>query len=158
KAQVYVSGRWDMTKEMTNSQTTDTYREDVFGDVWLQLGTKIPLHSISKGTAVAAGLRTLLSVSEESQAHGYYVQAGATAGAEQKIPLRGESAAGLNEFTFPLSGWYNPPFPQATTPVAGFFGSPRQDSDGRSFISDQVRGSTLVNHSLMASGGAKLAL
>jgi hypothetical protein len=158
KAQVFLSGRWDMTKEMTNNQSTTYYREDLFGDVWLNFGTKVPLHSITQGTSVMAGLRTLWPVSKESQANGYYVQGGVTGGLEQKVPLRGESASYLNSVTFMAAAWYNHPFSRATTPTSGGFQYVRQDTDGRSFVSDQIRGSTLVNHQLNLTGEGRLAI
>jgi hypothetical protein len=156
KPQFYVSGRWDMTKELTNNQPTDNYREDVFGDVWLNAIYQQPLLGISKGTSFTIGPQFLLPVSKESQANGYYVQAGITTGLKQVLELNGESASALNNLTLKVGAWYNHPFSQATTPVAPFFGYTRQDTEGRTFISDQVRGSTLTNHSLLTSAVAAL--
>ena len=148
---VYVSGRLDYYKEFTNSNQTTKYREDVIGDVWADLvySTKVP--AISKYTKAAIGARIKLPTSKESQDQGVIVQGGATASVKQGIPIRGESAKVLNDAHVGLSFWYNHPFTQATTGTNGSLNYTRQDTDGRSFISDQLSGSMLTNHTLVTA-------
>jgi hypothetical protein len=149
--QVYVRARFDYYKELTNSSQTTDYREDVLGDTWLDLvyDTKVP--SISKGTKVSAGLRLLLPTSKISQDSGIYVQAGMTAGIKQTFTLNGPSARAWNDVHLALSAWYNHPFSRATTPTNESLDYTREDTGGRSFVSDQLRGATLVNHQLVST-------
>jgi hypothetical protein len=154
-----LSSRMDYYKELTNSDNGRTnYREDIFGDIWLNAAYTSAIPATSKNTRGSVGVRTLFPTSKESQANGYYVQAGLTASGEQKVPLKGGSASFLNSAKFGVGAWYNHPFSRATTPVSDSFSYTRQDTEGRSFVSDQVRGSTLVNHSLMTNAGATLQI
>ena len=144
-----VQFRFDYYKEFTNSEQTTKYRQDVFGDIWSDLIYSTPVPAISKNLRVSAGLRALWPTSKESQASGIYITGGLTAGANYKIPLRGESAKYLNSAHVATNLAYTHPFSQATTPVDTSFIYTRQDAEGRSFLSNQVRGGTLTNHQLL---------
>jgi hypothetical protein len=146
-----VRGRFDYTKELTNSQATTYYREDVFGDIWTDFVYSSPLDALWPGTKVNAGVRTQWPTSKASQANGTYVTLGALAGAVHKFEIRGEDAPSFNNFHAGLSFTYLHPFTNATTPTSyGDFQYIRQDvgDDNRSIISDQIQGLTLVDHSL----------
>ncbi len=146
-----VRGRFDYTKELTNSQTTTYYREDVFGDIWTDLVYSSPVDTLWPGTKVNAGVRAQWPTSKASQANGTYVTLGALAGAVHKFEIRGEDAPSFNNFHVGLSVTYLHPFTNATTPTSyGDFQYTRQDvgDDNRSIISDQIQGLTLVDHSL----------
>lgn len=145
---VYVWLRADYYKELTNSGATTQYRDDVFGDVWTNAVYETTLGARSR-TKVNLGIRALLPTSKESRANGVYVTAGLTSGISQRIPLR-EGSDWLDHARFGVSAAYTHPFSRATTATSlGGFGYVRQDTDGRSFVSDQLRGTTLVNHQLM---------
>lgn len=154
---VYVWGRFDYYKELTNNQPTTDYREDVFGDIWTSAGYEAFVDA-KKRTKLDAGVRMLWPTSKQSQADGIYVNAGLTGAATHRIPLRPKSDW-FGEARVGVSGWYTHPFARATTPSSyGGFGYVRQDVEGRSFVSDQLRGQTLVNHQLtfIASGGVDI--
>jgi hypothetical protein len=147
-----VRGRFDYTKELTNDQTTTYYREDVFGDIWTDLVYSSALDTLWPGTKVSVGVRALWPTSKASQANGTYVTLGALAGAVHKFEIRGEEAPTFNNFHVGLSFTYLHPFSNATTPTSyGDFQYTRQDvgDDNRSIISDQISGTTLVDHSLL---------
>lgn len=147
---LYAWARLDLTKELTNSQETNKYREDVFGDIWLNLIYKTPVPAISKNTKMSAGVRALLPTSKESQANGTYVNPGVLAGIEQTIPINGDGAKFLNEARLGLSAVYNHPFTRATTAADPTLNYERESIDGRTFVSDQVTGLPLVNHQITA--------
>jgi hypothetical protein len=154
-----VQARIDYYKELTNSQNTTYYREDVFGDIWTDLIYATPLAKEGrwKNTKVSAGLRALWPTSKQSQANGTYVTVGLTAGVSQKIPIRGDDAKVLNSARVGLSFAYLHAFTQATTATNyGSFSYP-SESVGDSglgsasytlFTTDQLTGQTLVNHTL----------
>ena len=142
-------GRFDYYKEFTNSGETAKYRQDVFGDIWTDLVYSTPVPAISKNLKVSAGIRALWPTSKESQGNGVFVTGGLTSGANYKINLKGETAKFLNDAHVAVSVAYGHPFSRATTPTESSFGYTRQDTEGRSFVSDQLRGGTLTNHSLL---------
>jgi hypothetical protein len=142
-------GRFDYTKELTNSQATTLYREDVFGDIWTDLVYGAKLDRLWRGTKASAGLRALWPTSKVSEAAGTYVTLGVTGGATHQFEIRGEDAPVLNDAHVGLTFAYMHPFTTATTPTSyGGFAYQRQDVDGLSFVSDQIVGETLVNHTL----------
>jgi hypothetical protein len=146
-----VRGRFDYTKELTNNQATTYYREDVFGDIWTDLVYSTKLDRWWPGSKANAGVRALWPTSKASQANGTYVTLGARGGAEHKFEIRGEDAAALNDFHVGVSFSYLHPFTSATTPTSyGGFAYARQDVDEHSFISDQLTGQTLAEHTFWA--------
>ncbi len=154
-----VQARFDYYKELTNSQDTTYYREDVFGDIWTDLIYATPLAKEGrwKNTKVSAGLRALWPTSKQSQANGTYVTVGLTAGVSQKIPINGDDAKVMNSARVGLSFAYLHAFTQATTATNyGSFSYP-SESVGDSglgqasytlFTTDQLTGQTLVDHTL----------
>jgi hypothetical protein len=148
-----VQARFDYYKELTNSQDTTYYREDVFGDIWTDLVYSTPLATGGRWnrTKVTLGARALWPTSKQSQGQGTYVALGTTAGVTQKIPLRGEDAPALSSSRVGLSFTYLHPFTTATTATAyGGFARVRESVDGFSFASDQLSGQPIVNHTLYA--------
>jgi hypothetical protein len=154
-----VQARFDYYKELTNSQNTTDYREDVFGDVWTDVIYASPLAREGRwrNTKVSLGLRALWPTSKQSQANGTYVTLGATAGVSQKIPLRGEGAKFLNSARVGLSFAYLHAITQATTATDyGNFSYPSESvadsglgpSSYTFFTTDQLTGQTLVEHQL----------
>lgn len=146
-----VQARLDYYKELTNSQETTLYREDVFGDIWTDLvySTALADDGPWKNTKVSFGLRALWPTSKASQGEGVYVTTGATAGIRQKVWLEGQDAKALNAARFGLDVAYLHPFSSATTPNDyGTFAYVRENVDGYSFVSDQLTGQTLADHTL----------
>jgi hypothetical protein len=148
-----LSARFDFYKEFTNSDegqsgaTTD-YREDDFGDIWASLIYEQKLGK-AENTKVSGGARFLFPTSKASQAASIYVQAGAVATISQKVPIHDAAAPFLNDVHFRFFTWYNHPFSEYTTPGNSGFSYVRENTDDQSFLSDQLAGSTLVNHQLM---------
>jgi hypothetical protein len=147
-----VRARFDLTKELTNNQSTTYYREDVFGDIWTELiyGTKVDFWP---GTRVGIGPRLIWPTSKVSQGNGTYVTAGLTAGGVHRFRINGDDAPALNEFRVGLTFTYQHPFTNATTPTQyGTFAYARQDvgDDDHSILSDQLQGLTNIDHTLWA--------
>ena len=144
--------RLDYFKEWTNNQENTSYREDVFGDIWNTLKYKTALSDKGtfKHTDVSATALVKLPTSKESQDSGIYVTPGVGVGVKQTIPLNGESAKALNEMHVAVSALYTHPFSRATVPTNGNLTINRQDTEGRSFVSDQLRGGSMTNHSLLS--------
>jgi hypothetical protein len=149
-----VQARLDLTKELTNSEQTTNYREDVFGDIWTDLvysKALAPPDSSSpwKHTKGMLAARLIWPTSKTSISQGIYLTAGARAGLTQDIPLRGESAPVLNSARVGLSFTYQHPFSNSTTPTNTLgFSYLSEDTDLRPFASEQLSGQTFVNHSL----------
>ena len=150
--------RADYYKEFTNSQDTTYRNEDVFGDIWTDLVYQTPLATEGawKNTKVSAGARVLWPTSKVSQAAGYYATVGATVGVAQRIPLRGPDASTLNSARAGLSFTYLHSFSDSTTPNSQGFGYTRENVDGFSFVSHQLSGQTLSQHTLYAVADAGL--
>jgi hypothetical protein len=154
-----VRARFDLTKELTNSQPTTYQNEDVFGDVWTDLVYATKLDALWRGTRASLGLRALWPTSKSSQGNGTYVRLGLRGGADHRFRLRGPDAPALNDFHVGVSFSYLHPFTAATTPTSyGGFGYTRQDVDERSFVSDQLTGQTLPEHVLWLTVDAGLQI
>jgi hypothetical protein len=148
-----VQARLDFYKELTNSQDTTYYREDTFGDIWTDAIYSTPLAETGpwKNTKVSVGARAIWPTSKQTQGQGVYVTLGGQAGISQKIPLRGEDAPFLDFARVGLSFTYLHAFSNSTTPDNyGNFAYTRQNVDGFSFISHQLTGQTLSEHTLYA--------
>lgn len=154
--------RADYYKEITNAEQTTYYREDVFGDIWTDLVYSRALAGAGRAghnTKITFGPRALWPTSKVSQANGTYVTLGATGGVSQKIPIAGDQAPWLESARAGLTLAYAHPFSTATTPTSyGNFAYVRQDAEGFSFASDQVRGATLVNHQIVVIVDAGLQI
>jgi hypothetical protein len=148
---LFLRGRLDYTKELTNTEQTTNAHEDVFGDIWTDLVYTTPLAEEGrwKNTKVAIGARALWPTSKISLDNGVYVTLGATGNVTQKFVLRGEDAPALNTAHVGLTMTYLHPFANSTTPYTENFSYTRQDTDGGSFISHQITGQTLSEHTLI---------
>jgi hypothetical protein len=157
---VYYWARLDYFKEFTNSQDNTYYREDSFGDMWNTLAYSTPLSKEGslKNTKVGLSARVLLPFSKASRANNVYFTAGGGGTISQKVPLGGESAKFFNDVSFTLSASYSHPFTKATTAVGADQLVLRQDTEGRSLASDQLRGGMLTNHQLLTVAGAELSI
>jgi len=144
--------RIDYTKEFTNDQATTNYREDVFGDIWNTVAYKSRFATSGtwRNTEGSLSARVLLPTSKVSQANGIFVTAGAGPGIRQTIPLRASSTAPFAEAHAGVSATYSHAFSRATSPTSGAFNYTRQDTEGRSFVSDQVGGTMLYDHQVLA--------
>jgi hypothetical protein len=147
----YVWARFDYYKEFTNSQDTTAYRQDMFGDVWSDFRYTTKLAAIDKNLRLTTGVRAKWPLSLESQGSGIYVTPGVFGSLLQKIKINGESATALNSADFSLSVTYEHPFSRATTPTNPDLNYTRQSTEGRSFLSDQLAGTPLANHTLLAA-------
>jgi hypothetical protein len=146
-----VNARFDYYKDFTNDAQTTYYRQDIFGDIWANLVYATPVPAISKHTEVSVGARLRFPTSIESQDEGVYLRTGATVGIKQTIPINGLSAKSFSDAHVAVGLWYEHPFSRATTPTNPNLSYTRQDTEGMSFVSDEVSGTTLVNHQLVVS-------
>lgn len=152
--------RMDYTKELTNSGDSTYYREGMWGDVWNTLRYELPPFSERlKNTKVSVNASVKLPLSKESQAQGVYFKAGAGAGISQKIPINGPSAKWFPDAGLSLSGGYEHAFSRATSP-SGYGGTEfvRQDTDGRTLVTDQLSGGFLPNHRVLGSVRGDLSI
>jgi hypothetical protein len=153
-----VQARLDYYKELTNSQTTTQYREDVFDDIWTDLVYATPVATSGpwSHTKVTGLVRAQWPTSKQSQGAGVYVTLGALAGVKQTIPLGG----GLfGSAWVDLRFRYLHPFSDSTTPTNyNDFAYVRENVDGFSFVSHQLTGQTLVANELtsLAEAGVKI--
>lgn len=144
-----VRGRFDYTKELTNDQTTTLYRQDMFGDIWTDVTYSSKVDAFWYGTRAETGLRVLWPTSLASQAAGVYFTTGPRGSVEHTFDVNGRAARWLNEVRVSLGANYLHAFSQATTPTDyGTFTYTRQDTDGVSFLSDQISGQPLVRDDL----------
>jgi hypothetical protein len=145
-----VQGRFDFYKEFTNSQQTTYRSEDVFGDIWTDLIYETPFATEGrwKDTKAAIGARVLWPTSKVSIDQGIYATLGATAGLKQAFTLRGPDAPFLNSAHVGLTFAYLHPLSDSTTPNSPNFNYVRQNVEGYSFVSHQLTGETLANHTL----------
>ena len=149
--------RFDYTKELTNDQTTTTYRQDVFGDTWTDGVYFAKLDDLWKGTRVDAGLRAIWPTSLASQAAGVYVNVGPRVGIDHDFPMNGPDARWLNAIHLALRANYLYVLSRATTPTDyNSFTYTRQNADGVSFVSDEVSGQPLVRDELQLLAQAGL--
>jgi hypothetical protein len=150
---LYLWARFDYYKELTNSQETTLYRQDVFGDIWSDLRYTSAVPAINKNFKATAGIRAKWPTSLESQGNGIYITPGVFGSAQQKITINGASAKTFNEAELSASVTYEHPFSRATTPTNPSLHYARQSTDERSFtfLDNQLSGQMLVNHTLLAS-------
>lgn len=152
------TARFDYTKELTNSQDTTYYREGVFGDAWLSLRYDTPISERLKNTKVGVIGTLKLPFSKESQAQGVYVKTSAGGSISQKIPINGESAKWFPSAGVRASASYEHAWTKSTTPTGGGFSTYRQDTEGRTFVTDQLTGGMLAQHSMLGILAGDLSL
>jgi hypothetical protein len=79
------------------------------------------------------------------------MQLGAGAFVKQTVPVRGLKASSFQTASITGSAYYAKPINRCTTPCDSGFSYSRQDTGGRSLLSDQLSGVSLVNHQVIAS-------
>jgi hypothetical protein len=89
-----------------------------------------------------------LPTSKDSQDAGIYVTVGAGLGITQDIKLKGEDSTFFPGMHVGVSSLYRHAFSKATTAVNGDLNYTRQSVEGFSFVSDQLSGSNLTDHTL----------
>ncbi|MFO0671809.1 MAG: hypothetical protein U0235_19660 [Polyangiaceae bacterium] len=75
-----------------------------------------------------------------------------------KVDINGESAKWLQAVSFRAGAGYEHAFSKATTPTGGSFEAVRQDTDGRTFVTDQITSGMLSAHKVIASIGGDLQI
>ncbi len=150
-----VQARVDYYKELTNSEESTYYREDVFGDIWTDVVYSSPLAAEGrwKNTRVSLAGRALWPTSKQSQGNGTYVILGTSAGVSQRIPIQGDDAPAFNAARLGLTFSYLHAFTAATTPTDyGNFSQRREQVDLSlpSFSDPQLTGLTVVHDTLYA--------
>lgn len=154
-----VNLRMDYYKELTNSDDTTKYRQDVFGDIWVNAPYSRQIHKgESVTTSVSVGPRVLIPTSLESRARNVIVTAGLSVGLANNFKLRKDSEV-FGSARANVSLAYTHPFTKynvATDDIAG----DRQrrttgDStnapsvDARSGKNNQLSGGLLVEHQML---------
>lgn len=156
-----VNARIDLFLELTNSDTTTYRNEPVFGDPWFNIVYGRFLYkdeASGYSTKAAVGGRVIPGLSKTSQGRGTVAALGVNLGLEQTVPINGPKADVFQAIGFNGGLLYLKPFNRCTTPCNPSFTYVRQDTDARSFESDQLAGTPLINHSLLASLGTELSI
>ncbi|WP_438010182.1 hypothetical protein WME89_16910 [Sorangium sp. So ce321] len=141
-----VSAEIGWVTELTNSDTTATYREPQFKDI--ALNTRYSRELWESGgaqrgeykTDAAMRLRVVLPTSPTSWNSGRYFTLGIGPQITQKIKLLGSKADGLNNITATLGVTYAHLFAESYTPVNGDIRRVRQTPSGEVAVDDQLSG------------------
>jgi hypothetical protein len=149
---VFLRGRIDYTKELTNTAQTTNRDEDVFGDIRTDIvyQTALAEEGPWKNTKVSLGARALWPTSKISLDSGTFVTLGAIGEATQNYVLRGEDAPALNGGHVTLTLAYLHPFSNSTTPYTPNFSYTREDTEERTVVSHQLTGQTLAEHTFLS--------
>lgn len=146
--------------ELTNSDTTTTYREPLLGPTWLWATYAHTFREVRDyKTTLSAGPRLTLPTDKGAYDIGQFLGLGAVASVAQTFPLLGKGARALNGARLGLGVIYNHPFDRSTGPVNGDIHQLRDDIGGRPIVSDQLSGQMNQQHSLNLSffGDLKIA-
>lgn len=150
--------RMDVYHELTNSDSTTQEREPVFGDVWVTPSYGRVLYKDKEAgvaTKLTLGPRFTVGTSKSSRGRGQAGTVGAGASLSQQLPIAGKGAPVFASGGLNAGLSYSHPLVRCTTPCSDSFERVRQDTEGRSFVSDTLSGGPMVNHSVIASvGGA----
>lgn len=151
-----VNARFDVFQELTNSDTTTHEHELLLGDTWLNGVYEhwfVRDERSGYATKISAGPRLIFGTSKASQAAGTVMQVGAGGGITQTLPMRGPYKDSFQTLSLIGNAYYSKLINRCTTPCNPGFSYTRQDTGGRTLISDQVSGAALVNHQIITSIG-----
>ncbi|MSP26009.1 MAG: hypothetical protein EXR75_12780 [Myxococcales bacterium] len=133
-----------LSVELTNSDTTTTYRELQFADLPVLAAYSRKLVSSglwSTGTSLTTAL--IFPTSKTSAANGTYVTTSPRLGLTQNIPLFGEDSSFLKSVGLGANLRWDHRFARALTATQDGFERPRQTANGDTFLSDQLSFSRL---------------
>jgi hypothetical protein len=159
----YASGRIDVSREFTNSDTTTAQGETVVGGAPHGVGASDPtLFTVYRRrlakrgdyetTASLWAPVLTLPLSKASQADGTYLGLGAQAWFYQDAPLAGSRATAFKKITFGVVAGYNHTFTKGTTGInSDVAANPelhryRMQPDGRTIPGDQLTGAAFPEH------------
>lgn len=158
---INVNARFDVYTELTNSDSTTTQREPLLGDIWLNAGWSHKLYNDKKSgysTTLSLGPRAIFGVSKASRGRGSIMQLGGGGGLTQTVPLAGPKSDVFPVEAFSGSVFYTKAINRCTTACNSSFGYTRQDSGGRTLISDQLSGSAMTSDQVTAVLGADTSI
>ncbi len=150
---VNVNARFDVYQELTNSDSTTYKNEPLFGDIWLNAAWSHKLYVDKKSgysTTMSLGPRLIFGTSKASRGRGAIMQVGAGGGLNQTVPLAGPDADVFPMIAFTGSAYYTKAIDRCTTACNSSFGYTRQDTGGRTLLSDQLSGGAMVSHQVTA--------
>lgn len=153
----YASGRIDVSREFTNSDTTTAQGETVVGGAPHGVGASDPtLFTVYRRrlakrgdyetTASLWAPVLTLPLSKASQSNGTYLGLGAQAWLYQDAPLAGARASAFRKITFGLVAGYNHTFTRYTEATNPELGRYRMDPEGRTVPADQLDGAQFAKH------------
>ena len=149
KQRFNLNARFDMYKELTNSDDTTEYRQETFGDIWVNASYSRTLAKNNGwSTSLAIGPRVLFPTSLESRANGVILTAGGGGGITQTIPLN-RGSDWFNNGHLAAQTFYTHPFTNATTAQNDDVARPRTTLDARTATSNQLSGGLLNDHQLL---------
>lgn len=153
-----VNMRFDLTQELTNSDSTTQQREAVFGNIGLNASYGVKLYKNDAGwsTTLNTGPRITLPADKYAYRSGQRLQLGWSLGGMQALPV-----AGQNKTWFPTASLngaveYRKMFNEATTSVNDDFERQRMDTGLRPLISDQLSPVAKVSDQLTITTGGSL--
>ncbi|WP_437681175.1 hypothetical protein [Sorangium sp. So ce131] len=146
KDKVTLNAEIGWVTELTNSDTTQYYREPQLKDMALgvRYGRELWQRGSAEGgdyrTEAAMRLRVLLPTSPTSWNAGRYFSLSVGPQVVQKVKLLGSKADGLNHVTATLGVTYAHLFAESYTPVNGDLRRTRRIATGETVIDDQLSG------------------
>jgi hypothetical protein len=138
--------------ELTNSDTTARYREPLLGPtyLWGSYGHTFRDRSGAK-TSASIGPRFTFPTDRGARATGQIMAVGAIGGLQQTFPLLGKAARALTGGRLGLNFIYGHPLNRWTSPQSDDVQELREDVNGVTVVSHQLRGQMNVRHSLSVS-------
>jgi hypothetical protein len=148
--------RLQASQELTNNDSTTKNHEFLIGDTWFLASYDRTLYKdkdVGLATKLSLGPRFILGTSKTSSRRGKIGEVGAAVGLQQQLPLAGPKSDVFPTMVGRGSLAYTKGLNRCTTACNPDFEYTRQDTGGRTFVSNQLSGSAMVNHQLIADIG-----
>lgn len=146
--EVFVSGRADVIREITNNDATTREGETTLSDFTLFLADRITLGGSKDTWLLAQAPIVTFPTSTFSFDNGTVLGLGARAWFNQSLTLAGDAWSVFKRVHTGLIVSYNHTFTQATTATNAELRRVRLEPDGRTYPGDQLTGAAFPNHEL----------
>jgi hypothetical protein len=152
KQSFVVRARFDLTLEMTNSDSTTRKHEPEFGNIWLlALYGRTLIEDGGWKTRVTTGPRVLVPTSKPQWNAGTRLMPGWQLSLSQSVPLAGKGKPWFSGFDLGGLVAYAKYINNSTTAYNPNFSRERMDTEGRVFVSNQYSGAAMTNHQVLAA-------
>jgi len=151
--------RFDVTLEMTNSDSTTRQYEAEFGNIWVLAPYSRTLYKEGAWvTKVSTGPRVLIPSAKSAWNAGTRLMPGWSLGVSQGFPLAGKGKSWFPSASVSASAAYTKYINKSTTPTNDSFERQMMDTSGRTFVSNTYGASMLANHQVLANVGVDLQI